>query len=527
MPKLAAALALLALLGSVACQGDNGSPAVSPAYSPSSGPASPGTISYPPAASPSKTIPSPIVLSPSPSPLARPPSLDLGSPSQSPLVYPPSVSQPAFPPSGSSRAPSASSPEYLPSPSQSVSSQTPSTHSPDPSPPTNSPASSPSPMSPSTIAYPPSPSPSQPTYPPSPSPAAYTPSPSPINPRQPDPPSPSPSPASYISSPSPSPSPDSPGPAAYPPFSNSPSNSPSPSSPVSGLSVGHYSYSCPNAEAIVREAVKNATDKNRGTGAGLIRLFFHDCFVRGCDASVLLNTTGSDEPTELKGQPNKTLRGFEVIDAAKAALEAACPGVVSCADVLAFAGRDASFFLTNGTAYFPMPAGRYDGRVSFSKETTLNLPAPFSTLKDLNESFHAKGLSLEEMVILSGAHSVGRSSCSSFYDRLPANSSDMDPEFASSLRKQCSSNDPTAMQDFKTPDDLDRQYYQNVVNHRVLFGSDAALMGSNETARMVLDNAYVSGLWERKFAAAMVKMGGVGVKTRADGEIRKKCWIIN
>ncbi|KAM3383960.1 hypothetical protein ACQJBY_008548 [Aegilops geniculata] len=509
MVKLAA-LALLALLGSVACQGGNRSPAEPPAYSPSSAPASLKTISYPPAASPSQPMPSPIVLSPSPSPLAQPPSRGLGAPSQSPPVYPPSVSQPALPPSGSSSAPSASSPEYLASPSPSVSSQTPPTYSPDPSPPTNSP--SPSPLSPSTIAYPPSPSPSQPTYPPSPSPR-------PINPRQPNPASPSPSPAPYISSPSPSPSPASPAPAPYPPISNSPSP---------GLSVGHYSYSCPNAEAIVREAVKNATDKNRGTGAGLIRLFFHDCFVRGCDASVLLNTTGSGEPTELKGLPNLTLRGFEVIDAAKAALEEACPGVVSCADVLAFAGRDATFFLTNRTAaYFPMPAGRYDGRVSFANETTLNLPSPTSGLQRLNESFHAKGLSLEDMVTLSGAHSVGRSSCSSFHDRLPANSSDMDPEFASSLRKQCSSSDPMAMQDFKTPDDLDRQYYQNAVDHKVLFTSDAALMASNETARMVLDNAHVSGLWEKKFAAAMVKMGGVGVKTSADGEIRKKCWIIN
>ncbi|XP_037483963.1 peroxidase 2-like [Triticum dicoccoides] len=503
MVKLAA-LALLALLGSVACQGDNGSPADSPAayppsrsVPPSSAPASPST----PAASPSQPMPSPIVLSPSPTPLAQPPSRGLGAPSQSPPVYPPSVSQPAFPPSGSSNAPSASSPEYLPSPSPSVSSQTPPTYSPDPSPPTSP---SPSPLSPSKIAYPPSPSPSQPTYPPSPS---------PINPRQP----PSPGPASYI--PSPSPSPDSPAPAPFPPISNSPSP---------GLSVGHYSYSCPNAEAIVREAVKNATEKNRGTGAGLIRLFFHDCFVRGCDASVLLNTTGSGEPTELKGLPNLTLRGFEVIDAAKAALEEACPGVVSCADVLAFAGRDATFFLTNRTAaYFPMPAGRYDGRGSFSNETTLNLPSPSSGLQQLNESFHAKGLSLEDMVTLSGAHSVGRSSCSSFHDRLSPNSSDMDPQFASSLRKQCSGSDPTAMQDFKTPDDLDRQYYQNAVDHKVLFTSDAALMASNETAKMMLDNAHVSGLWEKKFAAAMVKMGGVGIKTSVDGEIRKKCWIIN
>ena len=82
-------------------------------------------------------------------------------------------------------------------------------------------------------------------------------------------------------------------------------------------------------------------------------------------------------------------------------------------------------------------------------------------------------------------------------------------------------------QDYRTPDDLDRDYYKDVISHAVLFSSDAVLMASNKTARMVMDNASVRGLWESNFVAAMVKMGGVGVKTSTDGEIRKKCWIIN
>ncbi|TVU37649.1 hypothetical protein EJB05_10975, partial [Eragrostis curvula] len=184
-----------------------------------------------------------------------------------------------------------------------------------------------------------------------------------------------------------SPTPIPPPPTAYPPTSPSP---PTPSPPpTAGLRVGYYDDKCPGAEAIVRDAVRVA---DAGIKAGLVRLFFHDCFVQGCDASVLLKATDANPQPEMLGIPNLSLRGFEVIDAAKASLEAKCPGVVSCADIVAFAGRDASYFLSSSAIDFKMPAGRYDGTVSLASETLPNLPPPFANVQRLKDMFAAKGL---------------------------------------------------------------------------------------------------------------------------------------
>ncbi|XBI65891.1 hypothetical protein VPH35_045620 [Triticum aestivum] len=297
---------------------------------------------------------------------------------------------------------------------------------------------------------------------------------------------------------------------------------PVPSPSGSGLSYGYYSTSCPSAEKIVKEAVKKAVEENPGIGAGLVRLFFHDCFVRGCDASVLLNTTNSNNETEREGLPNmNSLRGFEVIDEAKTAIEAACNNTVSCADIVAFAARDASYFLSNGSINIPMPGGRYDGRESFASETD-QLPGPFSNVAELNASFAAKGFTLDEMVTLSGAHTIGRARCMFFSSRF----SEMNQTYAANLRAECSNNgDTNVNQDNVTSNVLDKQYYQNVIDNKVLFTSDAVL-NSTETRTQVIDNADKPGEWERKFEKAMEKMGKI--KGDQQGlEIRKVCWRVN
>ncbi|PUZ56537.1 hypothetical protein GQ55_5G326200 [Panicum hallii var. hallii] len=300
-----------------------------------------------------------------------------------------------------------------------------------------------------------------------------------------------------------------------------------------GLQVGYYRKTCPRAEALVRAEVKKAVRANPGVGAGLIRMLFHDCFVEGCDASVLLDPTQANPQPEKLGAPNNpSLRGYEVIDAAKAAVEKACPDTVSCADIIAFAGRDASYLLSHAKVSFHMPAGRLDGRKSLASETLTFLPGPSSNLSSLVSAFAAKGLSVEDVVVLSGAHSIGRSHCSSFVQARLSSPSDIATSLATMLRKQCpanptTGNDPTVSQDVVSPHALDNQYYKNLLARKVLFTSDATLLSAPNTARMVRANARFAGSWEKKFAKAMVKMGAIGVKTGRDGEIRRSCRLVN
>ncbi|XP_052148985.1 peroxidase 5-like [Oryza glaberrima] len=299
------------------------------------------------------------------------------------------------------------------------------------------------------------------------------------------------------------------------------------------LQVGYYDTLCPAAEIIVQEEVSKAVSGNPGMAAGLVRLHFHDCFVRGCDASVLLDSTQGNR-AEKDAPPNTSLRGFEVIDSAKSRLETACFGVVSCADVLAFAARDA-LALVGGNAY-QVPGGRRDGNVSVAQETNGNLPPPSANVAQLNQMFGAKGLTQAEMVALSGAHTIGVSHCSSFSNRLYSSGPNagqdpsMDPSYVAALTTQCpqQQGQPAAgmvPMDAVTPNAFDTNYYAAIVANRGLLSSDQALLADQTTAAQVVGYTNNPDSFQTDFAAAMVKMGSIGVLTGNAGTIRTNCRV--
>ncbi|XBJ22686.1 hypothetical protein VPH35_001033 [Triticum aestivum] len=146
---------------------------------------------------------------------------------------------------------------------------------------------------------------------------------------------------------------------------------------AAGLQYSFYNSSCPKAEDTVRNVVQGMIRSDPTIGAAFVRLFFHDCFVRGCDASILLDPTANKPETEKTTIP---LRGYEAVNKIKDAVEAVCPGVVSCADILAFAARDST--CTLGGFTFHMPSGRLDGFQSIADEVFQGIPSPAFQLQD-------------------------------------------------------------------------------------------------------------------------------------------------
>lgn len=293
------------------------------------------------------------------------------------------------------------------------------------------------------------------------------------------------------------------------------------------LSSAFYHKSCPKAESAIRTAIRTAIARERRMAASLIRLHFHDCFVQGCDASILLDETSSIQSEKTAGANNNSVRGYEVIDKAKSKVEKICPGVVSCADIIAVAARDASAYV--GGPSWAVKLGRRDSTTASPALAITELPAFFDDLGRLISRFQQKGLTARDMVALSGSHTLGQAQCFTFRDRI-YNASNIDAGFASTRKRRCpraGGQANLAPLDLVTPNSFDNNYFKNLMRNKGLLQSDQVLFNGGSTDSIVSEYSRNPAKFSSDFASAMIKMGDIRPLTGSAGQIRRICSAVN
>ncbi|KAI3823751.1 hypothetical protein L1987_05192 [Smallanthus sonchifolius] len=293
----------------------------------------------------------------------------------------------------------------------------------------------------------------------------------------------------------------------------------------------YYEKQCESisVENTVREIVWSKVVANSAMAAKLLRLHYHDCFVRGCDGSILLDPV-QNVTTEKTAGPSRSVTGYDVIDDIKTALEASCPRIVSCADIVALAARDAVSYQFQKEMW-PVFTGRKDGNISLATEVGVNLPSANANFTTVLAQFETKGLEIDDVVTLSGAHTIGISHCSLVSRRLynftgvgDADPS-LDPTYAQTLREICPIpvNATTVLEmDPNSSLSFDSQYFEALNQHKGLFVSDAALLANAQSAQIaqVLQKPEV---FFARFARSMVRMGAIEVVTDDQGQVRENC----
>uniref|UniRef100_A0A7N0T8D3 Peroxidase n=1 Tax=Kalanchoe fedtschenkoi TaxID=63787 RepID=A0A7N0T8D3_KALFE len=302
------------------------------------------------------------------------------------------------------------------------------------------------------------------------------------------------------------------------------------------LSSTFYATSCPNVSSVVRGVIEQAQSSDVRIGAKLIRLHFHDCFVNGCDGSILLDNADGIQ-SEKDATPNaNSADGWSVVDDIKTALENVCPGVVSCADILAIAS-EASVSLAGGPSWDVM-LGRRDSLTASRSGANTNLPSPRESLDAIKQKFKDMQLDSTDLVALSGAHTFGRSRCLLFSDRLynfsgtGAPDTTLDATYLETLRESCpqgGAGSNLVNLDPSTPDGFDNAYFTNLQNNRGLLQSDQALFSSTGSNTVSIANQFGNSQSDffTSFAQSMVKMGNISPLTGASGEIRADCKKVN
>ncbi|KAB5547952.1 hypothetical protein DKX38_011358 [Salix brachista] len=268
-----------------------------------------------------------------------------------------------------------------------------------------------------------------------------------------------------------------------------------------GLEYDFYRQNCPQAESIVRSTMAKIYSQQNDISFGLLRLLFHDCFIKVCYFLVL---------------------------------------------------NYISWLFLNwaGGPFYPIFTGRRDSTQSYFDEAMDEIPKPNDNITQTLFLFSRRGFDERETVNLLGAHNVGKISCDFIRDRLTNFSgtgqpdASVDPNFLNELRLACqdsSSTDHDGTVASMTSREMgnsssamifqglsssvpsgarfDNHYYQNLLKGRGLLFVDQQLMADENTARFVAVYASDDGTtFRRDFSRSMVKMSNLGVLTGTLGQ---------
>lgn len=302
------------------------------------------------------------------------------------------------------------------------------------------------------------------------------------------------------------------------------------------LSPTFYQNTCPNVTSIVGQVIQQALQTDSRIAASLLRLHFHDCFVNGCDGSVLLNDTANFTGEQTAGPNNNSIRGFGVVDNIKTAVENACNGTVSCADILAIAAEQ-SVSMSSGPSW-TVQLGRRDSTTASSSLPNTALPGPTDSLSTIITKFQNVGLSVTDVVALSGGHTFGRGRCTVFSARLYNFNGTGNPDptlnssYLSTLQSTCPQNgNANTLTSFDpgTPDTFDNNYFINLQNKMGLLQSDQELFSTSGASTISTVNEYSSSQSDffSNFSNSMINMGNISPLTGTSGEIRLSCGKVN
>jgi peroxidase len=291
------------------------------------------------------------------------------------------------------------------------------------------------------------------------------------------------------------------------------------------LQLGYYdSMGCAGVEDRARTLARRSFFADATASAAMLRLAFHDCQVGpgGCDASIMIEGSGM----EMDAGGNFGVKRLDIINSIKADMEDMCPLTVSCADIIAMAGRDAVEY--RGGPVIAIPLGRKDVDVSSATEADAKLPPATATVDRVLSLFGSFGMTAEESVAILGAHTVGVGHCKNIADRLQSDSPSAPNSlvFRTQLMAACAVNvfDIAVLANYGSQFTFDNQYFKDIQDGRGLFTVDNLISTDPRTAPIVSLYAQNQGAFFASFQSAYVKLTSRAL-TGNRGTVRAKCTL--